>query len=243
MKIAPIILTAFMTSAAFAGEIFIPATYRGPGANDSQWRTEIVVSNLSRDAEAAPVLTTLTFHRQNAAPATMTFPLSPMEVIDVRDALQEWFGVTEGGGIVRVTWDDASARIAARSRIYNVTEGGEFGQSVPSVKIDRLESEQLLYGLSGVGGNRTNVGISNPHDRVVVVWLGLYDSSGQERGGFVTEIAARSYRQFNDIFSHYQAGPLDAAVVRVHGVNGTFYAYASVVRNDTGDPTFISPAE
>jgi hypothetical protein len=244
MKIASIILTLFTTSAALAGEIFIPATYRGAGANDSQWRTEIAISNISRDVQAPPVvLTTLTLHQENAAPVSVTIPLSSKEVLNVRDALHGWFGVTAGAGIVRVTWNEPTANIAARARVYNVTDAGEFGQGVPAVRADQLVSEQFLVGLSGVNGNRTNVGISNPHDRAVTVWIGLYDTAGLERGGFVTAIPARSYRQFNDIFNEFQAGPLDAAMVRVHGVNGTFYAYASVVRNDTGDPTFITPAE
>lgn len=243
MRVSSIIFSFFITSAALAGELFIPATFRGPGAHDSQWRTEIAVSNLSRDVQVGSVLTTLTLHRQNAAPVSVTFPLAPREVLDVRDALHSWFGVTEGGGIVQVTWDETNARIAARARIYNVTDTGEFGQGVPSVRADLLSSEHYLFGLSGVDGNRTNIGVSNPHGRAVVVWIGLYDTAGLERGGFVTEIPARSYRQFNDIFSHFQTGPLDAAMVRVSGVNGTAYPYASVVRNDTGDPTFISPAD
>lgn len=129
-----------------------------------------------------------------------------------------------------------------RARIYNVTNDGEFGQGVPGVRTDNMVSDLLLTGLSGVNGNRTNVGISNPFDRHVQFWISLYDSTGQARGAFSTYVAPRSFRQLNDIFDSFQAGPLDAATVRISSSESTLYAYASVVRNDTGDATFVTPA-
>lgn len=108
--------------------------------------------------------------------------------------------------------------------------------------MDSLVSDVFLPGISGIDGNRTNIGVSNPHNREELFWITLYDTSGAMRGAFATTVAARSYRQFNDIFSHFQAGPLGAAMIRVSATNSTIYAYASVVRNDTGDATFVTPA-
>lgn len=147
-----------------------------------------------------------------------------------------------GGGIVRVTWDEPNARITARARIYNIGGAGEFGQGVPGVRPESLVSDVFLPGLSGVNGNRTNVGVSNPSSQPVLFWISLYDTSGAPRGAFATYVGPRSFRQFNDIFSHFQSAPLDAAMVRVTGTDGVIYAYASIVRNDTGDATFVTPA-
>ena len=72
-----------------------------------------------------------------------------------------------------------------------------------------------------------------------MVFIQLIDTAGESHGGFATVIPARSYRQFNDIFSHFQSGPLNAAMVRVTASNVPVYAYASIVRNDTGDATFV----
>jgi hypothetical protein len=243
MRIAAFLLTLTLASSAFGGEVFIPATFRGEGSHGSVWRTEISVANLSSSLMPEPVRVRMTLHRENAEPLTMETPLAQYETLSIKDALRDWFGIESGGGIVRVTWDDANARISANARIYNVGSGGEFGQGVPAVRLDRLVSDQFLHGLSGINGNRTNIGISNPHNQTVMFWVTLYDTSGLPRGSYATAIAPRSYKQINDIFSHFQAGPLDAAMVRITATNATIYAYASVVRNDTGDATYIAPAD
>jgi hypothetical protein len=107
------------------------------------------------------------------------------------------------------------------------------------VDTSRLVSTHYLPGLSGVNGNRTNIGVSNPGTSTALVFISLYDTSGLERGGFATEIPPRSYRQFNDIFEHFRTGPLHAAMVSVTSSNAVVYAAASIVRNDTGDATFV----
>lgn len=242
MRIAALLLTLTLTASAFGGEIFIPATIRANGANGSVWRTEMSIANISTHTPV-PVQTTITLHREDAEPLSITMPLSKFEVISVSDALYDWFELEDASGIIRVTWDDANARIGANARIYNIGSGGEYGQGVPAVNVGQLLSEVFLPGLSGVNGNRTNVGISNPHDLHAMVWVELIDTAGNSRGSFTTSVAPRAFLQLNDIFSRFQAGPLHGAMVRVTGVNATIYAYASVVRNDTGDATFITPAE
>lgn len=241
MKTAATLVSLLLSLAAGAGEILIPATYRGPGANGSVWMTEISVANVTNGL-GAPVPVTITLDRADGTSSSVSTTFAPMESISIPDALASWFQVEEGGGLVRVTWSDASARITARARIYNTTPAGQFGQSVPAISIDRLASESILTGLSGVDGNRTNVGVSNPHDHAALFWIVLYDTTGAERGAFATSVPPRSYRQFNDIFSHFQAGPLQASSIAVSSTNATLYAWASIVRNDSGDPTFIAPA-
>src|SRR5688572_29903816 len=242
MRTASLLLTLILSSTAIAGEVFIPVAYRGPGAHGSVWRTEISVSNITSSVHALPIQTTITLNRENLEPISFTTPLVPMEVLSLPDALWSWFGVETGGGIVRVTWDEPTARITARARIYNVRAEGEYGQGVPGVRTDMMVTDHFLTGLSGINGNRTNVGISNPFDRHTLFWITLYDNTGEARGAFATYVAPRSFRQFNDIFSYFQAGPLDGATVRVTGSDGVIYAYASVIRSDTGDATFVTPA-
>jgi hypothetical protein len=244
MRIAATLLTLALASSAFGGEIFIPATYRGNGANGAVWRTGISVTNISSHTPL-PVQTTITLHRENGEPLSVTMPLSRYEVISVDDALFGWFGLEEAAGLVRITWDDPNARIGANARIYNIAgEGGQYGQGIPAVRPERLVSDVFLPGLSGVNGNRTNVGVSNPGTQHALVWIELMDTAGNSRGAFTIVVPPRSYRQLNDIFSHFNnVGPLNAAMVRVTGVDQAIYAYASIVRNDSGDPTYIAPAE
>ena len=242
MRTAALAFTLLLASAASAGEVFIPAVYRGPGAGQSVWRTEITVANITTSPVIEVVDVTVTLHRPDGTTSSFSTPFAPQETLTIPDALAQWFDVVEGGGLVRVSWDSEVARITARARIYNVTENGEYGQGVPGVAVDRLVSDYFLTGLSGVDGNRTNIGISNPHEQNVMFWITLYDTSGLARGAFASVVPPRSYRQFDDIFSHFQAGPLNAATIRVTGADGTIYPWASIVRNDTGDPTFVTPA-
>jgi hypothetical protein len=239
-RITLLSLIILAASSAFAGEVLIPAVYRGPGANDTLWRTEIVVSNVTEGVTAPIVHTKVSFHRDNGETLELDLHLSPMEVYAIPDAVKDWFNVEQGGGIVRVTWDGDQARVMARARVYNAGEHGEYGQSMPGIDTGKLVSHHYLTGLSGIDGNRTNVGVSNPTTTDALVWIELIETSGNSRGAFATSIPARSYRQFNDIFSYFQAGPLNAAMVRVIATNVPVYAYASVVRNDTGDATFVA---
>jgi hypothetical protein len=240
MKRILLVISLLLSSSAFGAELLIPAVFRGPGAYDTLWRTEIVLSNVTSDPRIGAVPVTLTYHGNDGATAQVKITLSPMEVYDLTDALPAWFNVENGGGILRVTWDNDQARVLARARVYNAGEHGEYGQSIPGVRTMYLVSEHFLPGLSGVDGNRTNVGVSNPNAVDELVWIELLDTSGTSRGAFATVIPARSYRQFNDIFSHFQAGPLNAAMVRVNSTQQVVYAYASIVRADTGDATFVA---
>lgn len=239
-RIATLGLLIFAASSALAGEVLIPIVFRGPGAFGTQWRTELVVSNVTEGVFAPVVPTTVTFHRDNGESLEITQHLAPKEVLAIPDAVHDWFSVESGGGIVRVTWDGDQARIMARARIYNTGEHGEYGQSVPGVDTSRLVSTHYLTGVTGVDGNRTNIGVSNPTTTDTLVWIELFDTSGLSRGAFATGVPARSFRQFNDIFSYFQAGPLNAAMVRVSSMSTVVYAYASIVRNDTGDATFVT---
>jgi len=242
MRIASLLLTLTLATAAAAGEVFIPATFRGPGAAGSVWRTEITVSNISQHT-FLPVQTTITLHQEGGHTQSVSMPLAQMEVISIPDALHSWFEVEQGGGLVTVSWDDPNARITANARVYNTGNAvGEFGQGVPSVRPETLLSDAFLPGLSGVGGNRTNVIVSNPHSRDIIVWITLHDTSGRVRGSYAIGVPARSYKQINDVFAAFNVAPFPAAMVRVTGFDSTVYAGASVVRNDTGDATYIAPA-
>ena len=240
MKRLALTLLILLSSSALAGEVLIPVAYRGGGVNGTQWRTDITISNVTTvPQQFNPVPVTITFHRDNGEALAISMPLALREVISVTDAVYQWWSVESGAGIVRVTWAEPNARIAAHARIYTTGEHGEYGQSVPGVDTSKLVTEHFLPGLTGVDGNRTNVGVSNPTDAPTLFWIELFDTSGESRGAFATSVGARSFRQFNDIFSHFQAGPLHAAMIRISAVSAPVYAYASIVRNDSGDATFI----
>jgi len=242
MRAVTILLSLILTSSALAGEVVIPAIYRGDGANGSVWRTELAVANVT-PSPAFPARADATLYREGLEPIAVPLLLSQYENLLIDDVVFSWFGVENGGGLVRITWDDANTRITARARIYNVTAAGQFGQAAPGLALPELQQDNFLIGVSGTRGNRTNVGISNPHATPVQAWIELLDTAGNTHGEYSVLIPARTWRQFNDIFALFpHAGPQHPAVIRVKAIENTVYAYASVVRADTGDATFITPS-
>src|SRR3954469_5479495 len=96
-RIAFAFLLILIASSARGGEVLIPAVYRGPGANETLWRTEIVVSNITEGGQG-PGPTTIPFHPEKGQTLEVRMPLSPMEVIAIPDAVHDWFSVENGGG-------------------------------------------------------------------------------------------------------------------------------------------------
>jgi hypothetical protein len=238
-RTALLLITLIAATGVSAGEIVVPAIYRGPGAVGTLWRTEVVLSNVSTIL-TPPIQATVTFHREGLEPMSFDTPLSSGETLAIPDAVSSWFGLEQGGGLLRVTWS-GPGRLAARARIYTVGDQGEYGQNVPGLPLESLQTENILNGVSGVDGNRTNIGVSNPHTEDVLVWIALYDTAGSARGAFTYAVPARSYRQLDQIFQYFQAGQLNAATIRVSSMSLPVYAYASIVRADTGDATFVVP--
>jgi hypothetical protein len=215
--------------ADFAGyDLLVPVAGRTPGALGSEWRTDLYITNADRRS-AAPTQSVNIVFGQRITTASVP-PRATIVLKDIEGAV----------GSIRIVSQSPLARITARARIYNVgSPQGEYGQTAQALPVTSLSRETFLPGLSGVDGNRTNIGISNPGSTQSSAFITLYDREGEFRGGFSTVIEPRSLYLLNDVFSHFQAGPLDAATVQVTTSNGV-YAYASIIRADTGDADFVT---
>lgn len=232
-------LSATAHATDFAGpNVIVPIAGRTPGAFGSEWRTDLIVTNASRTKSASVYIVLFAPDRTQ-----MTFvELAPLGTAIYKDVLLATFGRATGSGMIRVASQSPEALITARARIYNVGGAqGEYGQIVQGVPATKLAKEAYLSALSGVNGNRTNVGIANPGDTDAEVFISLFARDGEARGGFATVIPAFSVRQMNDIFSQFQTGPLDGATIQITSSHGV-YPYASIVRNDTGDADFVAGA-
>lgn len=226
------------TATDFAGHhLLIPITGRTPGLNGSQWRTDLVVTNAARQGEPVSVQIFLIVDGQVTSPVVAT--LWPRESRVLADVISSSFGKQQGTGLVLITTSEPDAKITARARIYNAgSERGQYGQTVPAMPLTKLSREAVLTGLSGVNGNRTNVGIANPGDKPAGVTISIYDVDGEFSGSFSTEVGAYQVLRLNDVFSHFQTGPLDGATIQVRSSHGV-YPYASIVRSDSGDADFV----
>ena len=229
---------ATATAADLAGrDVLVPVVARTPGALGTNWYTDLVITNLTRTG-SFPTRVFISLHT-NDGQIGINRDLGVNESLVLTDVLKNTFGLDQAVGYLRITSPNALARISARARVFNRGgAGGEYGQAVVGVPTDSISGEQWIPGLSGVDGNRSNAGVTNPWGVKNNLTVILHGPSGEVRGTMFLSIEPRSVRQINNIFDFFQVEPFDGAMVELRGAF-PFFGYGTVVRNDTGDSTFI----
>jgi len=138
--------------------------------------------------------------------------------------------------------------VLATSRTYNQTSEGTYGQFISGQKDDSAFSLnvpayliQLSSSSDATSGYRTNIGVVNLSPVEIPVDIELFNASGLGLGHIYLNIAPWGYLQQGRVFAGVGAeGTEDGfAVVRTSAQDGRFLAYASVVDNQTNDPTYI----
>ena len=220
-----------------SNDILIPVVARTPGALGTDWATDVVITNLS-DRLAADIAAAFYYGGE-----TLRFAetLKPGQSLVFADIIKTRFGLEQAAGFIRITSADITARIAARARVFNRGRAeGEYGQGITAVPTDALSRRHELIGVSGVDGNRTNAGVVNPWSIPVTANFGLVSKDGEPLGNALVDVPARTLVQVNEVFSALfpAAQPADATISV--GCSLACAAYATVVRNDTGDSTFIA---
>ena len=224
--------TAF--AANYAGrQVFIPVVTHAAGANGTQWRTDVVIS--SRHATRSTTVG-MVYDPVDRIPMHMRMTLGPRESVTITDFVGERASVPGSFGTLTLTTDSEDVPIVAFARVYNTgNTAGEFGQLIQGMPPSELSKMTWLNGLIGVRGFRTNVGIANPHGTATTFWLTWYDKHGNSHGGAgMVTIPAYGLILYNDIFSVVGMPPDEGLSLSIDG-DLPLYAYASVVRNDTGD--------
>ncbi|MBV9496127.1 MAG: hypothetical protein JOZ54_17905 [Acidobacteria bacterium] len=239
-----ILIAALLSLPALANEVtgnelLVPVASRAAGAYGSQWRTDLTVTNTA-SLSTEPVMVRLVFNRTDGRIDEVAVPIAPRESFVAHDVVRELFGAEAGVGTIRIFADNAYTRLTARARVYNIGSGqGEYGQTVPALSTTGLGLVTLLPGLSGMNGNRTNVGIANPSDQSVDLFISLFDQYGEFHSGFSTVVKPRGLLLVNDALSQFAVGVLENAMIQVNSTRGV-YAYASIVRADSGDADFVT---
>lgn len=218
-----------------ASHVLIPIAGRTAGAYGSQWRTDLAVTNL----EARPVSIVVTFQASATDRSFTSTTLPANGTLLLEDVVRTTFMRDSGTGMLRVSSAMQGARFVARAYVYNRGNvQGEYGQNVPGVPLDALTREHVLGGVSGSNGRRTNIGIANPWLVPATLILTLHGGEGEVLGTQYRTVHASEVLQINDVFAAFGAAPAAEASVRLQS-NVTVYAYASVVRADSGDAVFV----
>lgn len=216
----------------------IPVAGRLSGAAGTTWRTDLTISNPSRNFGLTG---DIIFHADGGGEQRQTFTLAPMASAQYRDLIAT-LGYDVARGVLRIV--STERPVVARARIYNVGHpAGEFGQDVPAIPIESLSQRSVVAALSSADGNRTNLGVSNPHGTTASISVSWYDGDGESHGQVMTiDIPARGVLQINDIFD-WTGQPRDVPltiVVKSTSAAKPVCLWSSIVRNDTGDAVFVS---
>jgi hypothetical protein len=220
----------------------IPAIAHSPGANFTAWRSDISIVNRSGSAATVTVA-------YNSNTDTMTGNYSATmangAALSWQDVLSSLYGLAQAGvnqGTIQIT---STTPLCALGRTYNQTATSTFGQAYPAVAVGEAISAgrtAILPHLSNNAAYRTNLGIVNLGTGACTVTVRLYNGSGAQLGNPVT-IAADpgKFAQNNGIFVNAGAGQQDSAyaVVSTDSASCSFWAFATVVDNASGDPTTI----
>jgi hypothetical protein len=230
------LIAASSFAADLSGRDLVLVIARVPGLIGSDWRTDLVLTNVYDSGIVPPVNITLTFFRFGAEPLTATLQLAPFATATLEDVVSSTFHLANGSGLLRIT-APAGALIAGRAYVYNNAAEGQIGQSVPAVPLDALTNTHTLPALSGLAGRRTNIGVANPWSLPAPVFIALFDDAGHELSGVFRTFPPQSLTQF-DVFAELNVAPRASATAVVSAYYPV-YAYASTIRADNGAATFI----
>jgi len=217
--------------------IVVPVVIHAPGAQSTQWRTDLWISNSSSVEKDV----TVTYYPNGAASSSFTTHIGTYQTIEIDDVVLARFGMDDSKGLLMLTTGGSSG-FSARARIFNSGDpAGEFGQFVPGIALRYLNRQGYIPGVTGVDGNRANVGIANPSDHTITCSVGFYHGDYSYLGTTTITVPATSVVQVNDIFAAAGVTPVHNVQLRIDGgdKNNPIYSYASIVRDGTGDAIFI----
>ncbi|MGZ5444414.1 MAG: hypothetical protein ACXW5U_21680 [Thermoanaerobaculia bacterium] len=239
MKFHNVIITAAIALLPVVGSaatLVVPAAGTGPGANGSQWQSELTIHN------AAPRAATLTvtFHQGKTVFAPVELTLEAKRTISQADVAR-MLGATGGSGAIVIEAADRDARaIAVTSRTFNTSSEGEFGQDIPSVDVAnaaRPGDLAVLNGPSSAEANRFNFGLY-AIDATNVTWEVLRADGTVATTKDASYLAGEHAQYGSGIETFLGTTPAANDAVRARVQSGKAIFFGSII-NATGDPTYV----
>ena len=240
----PQLITATNLSAMNERLYVVPgvADLRNPLAN---WRSDVRVFNASSESQMA----TFTFYPQGApdTPVSRQVTIAPGETKALDGVLQSLFAVQSATGAIHVETINSSALVVT-AKTYDQLESGTIGQFIPAVTLGQTigvgdRALQVLQ-IEQSDRFRTNVGLAEATGQSVRVQLTAILPRTSSAPSLVVDLAPNEFRQLNNVLATMgieHAYNVRLTVRAISGM-GRVTAYASVIDNDTQDPTYV-PAQ
>jgi hypothetical protein len=238
---------SLITGSAHAERWLVPAGAHVTGAQDTNWRTDLQVSNPS-GVEATITVYLLEAREDNSSLArssSHTVPAGGQIVIG--DVFEADFSFSGNGGLLV---ESSNVHLVVTSRTYNLLgadnalelpEGATFGQFIPGVNVDdALDADvegHIVY-LARSDAFRSNLGFCAATATGGRATVTMYAEDGAETGSVSRSFDGFEQYQWNDIFG--RTGSPDSTAARaVIVADAPIVAYGSVVDERTGDPVAV----
>jgi hypothetical protein len=232
------------SSAATNETWLIPAVASLPGKNDSNWKSQISLTNTGDTPRTVSIY---------YAPETEVWPgtllrgpyiLAPNQSLFLDDVLARQ---NPTAGLLYLTVD-GSGTIAFSRTIHRADDGATYGQGVPGILLtDPSRAAKLVLPMvhSVPGRYRTNIGFAQASAGSFSVWVSIYGPNGQLLGQQKIRIDT-AWRQINDVFGKFGIGEssVEGGWIEVHLAAGSpafWTTYATIIDESSNSPTYVLP--
>jgi len=217
----------------------VPAVASLPGLGGTSWRSQLDVVNTSASDRSI----TIEYYREDGSSvAGMAMTIEPGKSLHFDDIVGGLFG-EQGKGWLNVMANGAG--VVSTSRTYNDDASGTYGQLIPAFphfEATGPGTTAVMAGLTSMEGFRTNIGISSLGLSPDVCRINVFANNGSPIGTHPFDLPPRGFVQLERVLGDLGGGSsfTGEAWAEVSCTGATsFFAHASVVDENTGDPTYI----
>ena len=219
----------------------VPAAASAVGANNSDWRTQLVVNNPTGQARQATL-----YYVENGDSWPGQLLVGPVNVgvnksLYLNDPLA---AMRDTSGFMYVVLDQSGPVVTTRT--FNLkADGSTFGQGIPAIALTGATSpSEMVIPLVHSGNDwfHTNLGLVQTSIGTMILEISIYTSAGTLLTSG-TRTVSDAWDQF-DVFNLFGLGSahVEGGWIRVRLASGSpdfWTCYASVIDDETGDGTYV----
>jgi PKD repeat protein len=215
----------------------VPGGGHLPGALGTQWVSDLGIYNRGTGT-ASVTICLLERDADNSTVAAVSESIAAGASLERLDVFLNRFSENNLAGAL---WICSNRPLQVMSRTYNNDPVGTFGQGIPGYPLgDAITAGQTgtLTFLYENATYRSNVGFVNTTGGTITVTADFYNGSGNYLGTKNYSLRPYEYIQRSYIYRDVTQANITNGRIEVRCSTGGFFAYASMVDNGSGDPTF-----
>jgi hypothetical protein len=217
-------------------EYFVPAAAHIRGELDSQWRSDVTIFNPTRD-DATVVLYLLERDQDNFEAESTEVVVTERTAVALPDVVLEKFGKSGLAAALRLCSDQP---LRIRTRTYNLSDDGTFGQGIPGFSVLEATRQGHLIALYENDQFRTNVGFVNTSPNPTTVYLDFFDGQGLQIGSTSHEMKPYGHIQVGRAYREVTEDPIENGWIEFVAPSADVIGYASMADNVTSDGTYLA---